>query len=187
MDDATHPAATAPAPPAIVPPKALAEAAGISGAYASMILTGKRPCSSDIALVAFRAFGVRLGLLADMTDGDIDKLCSCRKDAPGDARLSARECSAFSNRAGGAYPVAAADGAGASYAILNDAASFRYSFALPALAIPVWQAGQKGGVSLCTLPSVAGPYLGRTGAVLPAGGGEASLSFSRQEGIAHAQ
>ena len=58
-----------------VKPKDFAEAVGISPAYASMILRGVRPASSDIAISAFRTFGLRLGLLAEMTDADIDKLC----------------------------------------------------------------------------------------------------------------
>jgi transcriptional regulator with XRE-family HTH domain len=55
-------------------PKQLAEAAGISPSHASNILSGNRGASTEIALTAFRAFGVRLGLLAEMTDADIAKL-----------------------------------------------------------------------------------------------------------------
>lgn len=57
-------------------PSELAAAAGISPSHASNILAGRREASSEIALNAFRALGVRLGLLADMSDADIAKLCS---------------------------------------------------------------------------------------------------------------
>lgn len=57
-------------------PKELAKAAGISPSHASNILSGTRKASDDIALAAFRAFGVRLGLLAEMTEADIAKLAS---------------------------------------------------------------------------------------------------------------
>ncbi len=59
-------------------PKSLAERVGISGSYASQILNGRRPCPQDVALAAFRAFGVRLGLLAEMTEADLDRLCAER-------------------------------------------------------------------------------------------------------------
>lgn len=58
-----------------ITPTKLAHEAGISVSYASQILNGARGCSQEVALVAFRVFGVRLGLLAEMTDADIDKLC----------------------------------------------------------------------------------------------------------------
>ncbi len=61
-------------------PKKLAEAAGISPSHASNILNGKRGASPDIALAAFRSFGLRLGLLAQMSDEDIAKLCEQQKD-----------------------------------------------------------------------------------------------------------
>lgn len=61
-------------------PKKLVEAAGISPSHASNILNGKRGASPEIALAAFRAFGVRLGLLAQMSDEDIAKLCEQQKD-----------------------------------------------------------------------------------------------------------
>ncbi len=61
----------------------MAAAMGISIPYASQLLSGARArCSSDIALKAFRIFGVRLGLLADMSDADIEKLCAEREDRP---------------------------------------------------------------------------------------------------------
>lgn len=57
-------------------PRELCELTAISASYASQILSGARPCPQDIALAAFRAFGVRLGLLAEMTEADIAKLAS---------------------------------------------------------------------------------------------------------------
>ena len=57
-------------------PKQLAQAAGISPSHASNILSGTRGASAEIALAAFRVFGVRLGLLADMTNDDIAKLAA---------------------------------------------------------------------------------------------------------------
>lgn len=75
-----------------VKPKDFAEAMGISPAYASMILRGVRPASSEIAINAFRTYGLRLGLLAEMTEADIDKLCGrcdnidhAAADTPADA------------------------------------------------------------------------------------------------------
>lgn len=59
-----------------VTPTQLSNATGISRPYSSQILSGARPCPQDIALKAFRAFGVRLGLLAEMTEADIAKLAS---------------------------------------------------------------------------------------------------------------
>lgn len=61
-------------------PKKLVEVAGISPSHASNILNGKRGASPEIALAAFRAFGVRLGLLAQMSDDDIAKLCEQMRD-----------------------------------------------------------------------------------------------------------
>ena len=61
--------------PSPVKPKELAAAAGISASYASQILGGTRPANAQIALAAFRAFGLRLGLLAEMTEADLAKLC----------------------------------------------------------------------------------------------------------------
>lgn len=61
-------------------PKKLVEVAGISPSHASNILNGKRGASAEIALAAFRATGVRLGLLAQMSDEDIAKLCEQQKD-----------------------------------------------------------------------------------------------------------
>ncbi len=56
-------------------PTELAAAVGIGVPYASQILSGTRTnVSTKIALAAFRAFGVRLGLLAEMNDDDIAKL-----------------------------------------------------------------------------------------------------------------
>ena len=75
-----------------VTPKQLSDVTGISRSYSSQILSGKRPASSDIALAAFRAFGVRLGLLAEMTDADISRLCAQSSEAAecfgGDAAAS---------------------------------------------------------------------------------------------------
>lgn len=59
-------------------PTKLAAGLGISVSYASQLLNGTRQASSGIALAAFRTFGLRLGLLADMTDADIEKLCAGR-------------------------------------------------------------------------------------------------------------
>ena len=63
-------------------PTSLAQSAGISVSYASQILNGSRGCSTDVALVAFRVFGERLGLLAEMTEADIQKLCDERCHSP---------------------------------------------------------------------------------------------------------
>jgi transcriptional regulator with XRE-family HTH domain len=60
-----------------ITPTELAAALGISVSYASQLLSGARSTgSSDIALGAFRLFGLKLGLLADMTDDDVSKLCA---------------------------------------------------------------------------------------------------------------
>ena len=73
-------------------PTDFAAALGISVSHASNILSGKRPAGQDIALAAFRAFGVRLGLLAEMTDADISRLCAQGSEAAecfgGDAAAS---------------------------------------------------------------------------------------------------
>jgi hypothetical protein len=74
-------------------PKQLATAASISAPYASMILSGKRPASSEIALAAFRTFGLKLGLLADMTDDDIAKLCAQQCHAASDSESVAASSS----------------------------------------------------------------------------------------------
>lgn len=88
-----------------VSPKELAAAIGISSSYASQILTGTRNASTEVALAAFRAFGVRLGLLAEMTEADLEKLCAC-VHAPADAASAAPEtagkCPAIT---GGADPI----------------------------------------------------------------------------------
>lgn len=60
-------------------PKDLSEAAGISRSHASMILGGRRKATTSIALDVFRKKGIRLGLLADLTDADLDRLCGERK------------------------------------------------------------------------------------------------------------
>lgn len=58
-----------------ITPTTLAQAAGISVSYASQILNGTRRCSTEVALVAYRQFDARLGLLAELTDADLQKLC----------------------------------------------------------------------------------------------------------------
>lgn len=65
-------------------PSELCEVTGISPSYASQILSETRPCPPDIALAAFRAFGVRLGPIAALTDEDIAKLAirPCDEPAP---------------------------------------------------------------------------------------------------------
>jgi plasmid maintenance system antidote protein VapI len=73
-----------------VTPTRLAEALGISVPYASQILNGTRTrCSSEIALAAFRTFGLKLGLLADMTDDDVAKLCAQQCHAASDSETEA--------------------------------------------------------------------------------------------------
>ena len=62
-------------------PTDFAAQTGISVSYSSQILSGSRPCPQKIALAAFRAFGIRLGLLADMTEDDIARLCSQQGNA----------------------------------------------------------------------------------------------------------
>ena len=103
-------------------PKQLAEAAGISPSHASNILSGNRGASAEIALAAFRAFGVRLGLLAEMTDADIAKLvaqqltpadchgadaCASDPDAIADACASAPDD--LGHAVSGDTPVSGAD------------------------------------------------------------------------------
>lgn len=63
-------------------PKALSDLVGISRSYSSQILSGTRPCPQAVALKAFRAFGVRLGLLAEMDDADIAKLAAQTTEPP---------------------------------------------------------------------------------------------------------
>lgn len=76
-------------------PKLFADRVGISAPYASMILRGLRPATSDIALAAFRHFGLRLGLLAEMTDEDIAKLCDERCHTPANTPAPAALSSGF--------------------------------------------------------------------------------------------
>lgn len=52
-------------------PKALAAALGISGPYASQILSGARPLDLDKAVKIFQATGHRLGPIADATTAEI--------------------------------------------------------------------------------------------------------------------
>jgi len=49
-------------------------ALGISQAYASMILSGKREPSRSLAIAAFRRFGWRHSVLDGLTDEQIDVL-----------------------------------------------------------------------------------------------------------------
>lgn len=48
---------------------------GISTGYASLMLAGKRRnVSADIALHALRRFGLRVGVLLELTSDDVDRL-----------------------------------------------------------------------------------------------------------------
>jgi transcriptional regulator with XRE-family HTH domain len=55
----------------------LAACIGVSNSYAHQILAGKKKnVAQHLALKAFRELGVRIGLLAEMTDDDIRQLCN---------------------------------------------------------------------------------------------------------------
>lgn len=53
---------------------AIAKAVGISSPYVSLLLSGHRPGSPALGVKIFRATGVRIPLLADATDAEIEVL-----------------------------------------------------------------------------------------------------------------
>ena len=80
-------------------PSALVEELGISASYASQVLSGARRAPWDVSLRVFRVFGVRIGVLAEMSDEDIGRLCAERHGGNGDTCASSIPSAGKSNNA----------------------------------------------------------------------------------------